>query len=187
MAANGQSSGARDAAGAALACVETLHSGLIRLATTAASAEPEQRYADVRPLIVATHDLRYIAEFTVRRHWERFDVDEREVFIEGFERLSVTTYASRFVAVEQGSFEIAESRQLASGRAQVLTAISRADGSIVSLEYTLHEVEDGWKIINVIADGVSDLALRRAEYQRILGDGTVADLLAELDAQIAAL
>jgi len=170
-----------------LACVEALHAGLIRSAAAADSRGLEQRSEGLRPLIVATHDLRYIAEFTVRRHWERFNDEERQAFLRLFERLSVTTYASRFVAVEEDTLAINESRQLASGRAQVVAAIARADGTEVPLEYTLQEDAGGWRIVNVIADGVSDLALKRAEYQRILSDGSVANLLSELDAQISAL
>ena len=31
-----------------------------------------------------------------------------------------------------------------------------------------HLVGDGWRIINILADGVSDLALKRVEYRAIL-------------------
>jgi len=169
------------------ACIAALHAGLISHSSAAESGEPAHRPEDLQRLIVATHDLRYIAEFTVRRHWDRFDDAERRAFIQRFQRLSVMTYASRFTAVEEDTFTIGESRSLASNRAQVRTALTRGDGSDVALEYTLHEDADGWRIINVIADGVSDLALKRAEYQRVLSDGSVADLIAELDAQISAL
>ena len=52
-------------------------------------------------------------------------------------------------------------------------AIVRPDAADVPLEYLLEQRPDGWKIINIIADGVSDLALKRAEYQRVLGGGTL--------------
>jgi phospholipid transport system substrate-binding protein len=45
----------------------------------------------------------------------------------------------------------------------------------------------GWRIINIVADGVSDLALKRAEYQRVLASGTLDTLIAELEAQTARL
>jgi hypothetical protein len=38
-----------------------------------------------------------------------------------------------------------------------------------------------------LADGVSDLALKRAEYSRILADGTIDDLIEHLERQIADL
>jgi phospholipid transport system substrate-binding protein len=69
----------------------------------------------------------------------------------------------------------------------VHASIERASGAAVPLEYVLHEAADGWRIVNIVADGVSDLALKRAEYQRLFGSGGFAALVAELDAQISRL
>ena len=52
------------------------------------------------------------------------------------------------------------------------------------MEYLLQqEGAAGWRIINIVADGVSDLALKRAEYQRILSTGSIDTLITELEAQ----
>ena len=52
------------------------------------------------------------------------------------------------------------------GRAQVQTAIVRPGEADIPLEYLLQQKDGAWRIINIVADGVSDLALKRAEYQR---------------------
>jgi phospholipid transport system substrate-binding protein len=169
------------------ATIETLHAGLIAVAAKHAGAALDERYRELVPLIAATHDLPYIAEFALRRQWPALSPADRERFIAAFTRLSVTTYASRFKNVTARTFAIAGSSPPAGVRAQVTAAITRAEGADVSLEYSLHESGGGWKIINIIADGVSDLALKRAEYQRILANGTIDDLIAELDSQTARL
>jgi phospholipid transport system substrate-binding protein len=169
------------------ATIETLHAGLIAVAAKHPGAALDERYRELVPLIAATHDLPYIAEFALRRQWPALSPADRERFIAAFTRLSVTTYASRFKNVTAKTFAIAGSSPPAGGRAQVTAAITRAEGADVSLEYSLHESGGGWKIINIIADGVSDLALKRAEYQRILANGTIDDLIAELDSQTARL
>ena len=170
-----------------MACIEALHDGLISLSLEQSPGGLAQRFQRLEPLIVATHDLPYIAEFTVRRHWERFDDEGREAFIQTFQRLSVMSYASRFVALSEDTFSIQEASVLLSGRAQVIARITRAEPPDIPIEYVLHQDGAGWRIINVVADGVSDLALKRAEYQRVLGEGSVADLLDVLEQQIAAL
>ena len=38
-------------------------------------------------------------------------------------------------------------------------------------------------IINMVADGVSDLAPKRAEYQRVFASGGIEGLIAELEKQ----
>ena len=170
-----------------MACIEALHDGLISLSLEQSPGGLAQRFQRLEPLIVATHDLPFIAEFTVRRHWARFDDEEREAFLQSFQRLSVMSYASRFVALSEDTFRIQESRVLGSGRVQVIASITRAEPPDIPIEYVLQQNDAGWRIINVVADGVSDLALKRAEYQRVLAEGSVADLLEVLEQQIAAL
>jgi phospholipid transport system substrate-binding protein len=65
----------------------------------------------------------------------------------------------------------------------VSTAVARAGQPDVTLEYLLQQSDRGWQIINIVADGVSDLALKRAEYQRVFASGGIAGLIAELQSQ----
>ncbi len=53
----------------------------------------------------------------------------------------------------------------------------------MSFEYLLQQGSGGWRIVNIVADGVSDLALKRAEYQRVLASGTLDTLIKELESQ----
>ena len=61
-----------------------------------ARARSSERYRALEPLIVATHDLPYIAEFALRRQWGSLAEDDRQRFVAAFQRLSVMTYAARF-------------------------------------------------------------------------------------------
>jgi len=72
-------------------------------------------------------------------------------------------------------------------RVYVHASLTPADGEDVILAYTLERKSDGWQIVNVVADGVSDLALRRAEYSRVIRNGGFEALMEHLDEQIAAL
>lgn len=165
------------------ATIATLQQGLIAAASRP-NATLEQRYAALEPIVVATHNLPYIAEFALRRQWASLAEADRARFIAAFQRLSVTTYAARFKAVGASTFRpIAEAPPDASGRVQVSTAVVRADQADVSLEYVLQQDGSSWRIINIVADGVSDLALKRAEYQRLFTAGGMAGLLAELEQQ----
>jgi phospholipid transport system substrate-binding protein len=164
-----------------VATVTSLQQGLI-----AAASRPslEERYEALEPLVVATHDLPYIAEFALRRQWSMLSDEQRQRFIDAFCRLSVTTYAARFGAAGPGTFRAIEgSAPDDSGRAQVSTAIARSGMPDVPLQYLLQRGEGGWRIINIIADGVSDLALKRAEYQRVFASGGIDGLIAELEQQ----
>lgn len=168
------------------ATIGSLQQALV--AASRAGGTVQQRYRALEPVIVATHDLPYIAEFALRRQWASLVDADRQRFIEAFQRLSVTTYAARFGNVASDAFRpIAAGAADNNGRVQVTTAIKRDGQPDVSLEYLLQQGEQGWRIINIVADGVSDLALKRAEYQRLFASGGIEELIAELERQTARL
>ena len=166
------------------ATIATLQRALVALSQQSPRATVDERFKALEPLIVATHDLPYIAEFALRRQWPQLAEPDRARFIAAFQRLSVTTYAARFMNVGPDTFRpIALGAASEAGRAQVTTAVARTGQPDVSFEYLLQQGGGGWRIVNIVADGVSDLALKRAEYQRILANGTLDTLIKELEAQ----
>jgi phospholipid transport system substrate-binding protein len=97
------------------------------------------------------------------------------------------TYVTRFADVTPETFAVQSSEDEDKGRVQVHAAITRADQDDISLDYLLQERDGMWRIINILADQVSDLALKRAEYHRVLSNGTIDDLITELEAQTSRL
>jgi len=168
-------------------CIDALHGGLVALSSEENVTEINDRYEHLASLITTTHDLPYIARFTVRRQWENFSEEARERFVRSFITLSVMTYASRFVTLSQDTFRILGVAEAGSGRVQIEASIARAQQPDIPIDYLLRQDENGWRIVNIIADGVSDLALKRAEYQRVLAEGSVADLVKYLEDQIQAI
>jgi phospholipid transport system substrate-binding protein len=179
--------GADIATGSPTATISTLQQGLIAAASQP-NATLEQRYSALEPIVVATHDLPYIAEFALRRQWAALAEADRARFVAAFQRLSVMTYAARFKAVGASTFRpIVAAPADTSGRVPVSNAVARAEQPDVSLEYVLQQQGTSWRIINIVADGVSDLALKRAEYQRLYTSGGIDGLVAELEQQTARL
>jgi len=169
------------------ATVASLQRGLIAASEAHPGASVGDRYRALEPLIEQTHNLPYIAEFALRKQWSSLAESDRQRFVAVFEKLSVMTYASRFKNVTPRTFKNGAPGVVEAGRAHVLTAIARQAQPDVSLEYMLEQKDGAWRIINIIADGVSDLALKRAEYQRILTSGSIDDLIKELETQTARL
>ena len=170
----------------ATAVIETLHSTLLSVATQK-DLGFEQRVEKLDSVVRNSFDFSYISRFLLRRTWASLDTGEQQNFIELFERLSVASYASRFADVSAESLVINESQPQGENRVQVSASVSLEDRD-VPLSYLLQPVSDEsverWAIVNVIADGVSDLALRRAEYNRVLAEKDFAGLLDYVEQQI---
>jgi phospholipid transport system substrate-binding protein len=167
--------------------VAALHEAIVAQAAGSSERTLEERYEALRPVVERTHDLRYIAELSIRRYWDDLSAEQQERFVAAFERLSIMTYVTRFANVTPETFAVQGSEAEGDGRVQVHAAIARGEQDDISLDYLLEERDGRWRIINILADQVSDLALKRAEYHRVLSDGTIEDLIAELEAQTSRL
>jgi len=171
----------------AVAVVGRLHAALLEVAAIEPAEDLATRYAALAPVVRETHDLTTMGRLTVRRFWRTWSEAERESFLEAFEALSITTYASRFASIGPDTFGISGGEQVSDNRVEVRAVIHRRDADDVSMDYTLQPVDGHWRIVNIIADGASELSLMAAKYYDILESGNFDDLIAELEAETAEL
>src|SRR5215217_8099922 len=116
-----------------------------------------------------THDLDFIARTTLGANWTQLSAEQQRVFTDVFRKLSIGTYAGWFKSHEGERFEFIEQQNMPRDQVMVRTRFVQQGGEPpVRFDYVLRQTKDGWRIVNVLADGVSDLALKRVEYRAIL-------------------
>jgi phospholipid transport system substrate-binding protein len=165
----------------AAATVTRLQEGLIALMQ---SSDGAASAADtVTELLRATHDMQYIARVVLGRHWRELSAEEQAKFIEQFEALSVANYTARFRNYGGERFEVADEQIVSDDEHNVRSMLTTAKGETHEFVYTLRRDAETWRIVNIVVDGVSDLALKRAEYGRLMDSGGFEGLLAELSRQ----
>lgn len=167
------------------AVVERLHAALLDAMKNADALGFEGRRAALAPVIRDVYDLPLVSRVVLGRHWEGLSDKDRATMVDVFGRLIVATYAGRFDGYGGEQFVTRAARELGANRVLVRAEIVRSEGEATRLDYLLEKREEGWKIVNVLADGVSDLALKRADYSAIVRAKGFEALVAELRAQIA--
>jgi phospholipid transport system substrate-binding protein len=71
--------------------------------------------------------------------------------------------------ISKKAAELTESRVAVHANDQVMVRqLVQPSGDINRFDYILRQGKDGWRIIIILADGVSDPALKRVEYRVIL-------------------
>ena len=118
------------------------------------------------------------------RNWKDLDSQQQSSFVELFNRLSIATYASQFDAFSGESFNTLTVEKLKKGRILVKTELVRPDDTPVNLDYLMHLNNGQWYIISVIADGVNDLSLKRAEYGNVIKDKGFSGLVSDIEDKI---
>ena len=168
----------------AIAVVEGLHTTLLNVMKEGAKIGYNGRYDRLESVIKARFDLPFIAKTVMGRYWETFSLEQKTRFVETFSRLSIATYAANFDSYSGERFKTVSEKEVRGG-ILVKSLLIKSDGGEVQLDYLLHQIDNQWRIINVIANGVSDLALKRADYSALLKSKGFETLLGRLNEKIA--
>ena len=126
------------------------------------------RYEKLYEPISNSHDLTKIARIVVGKEWEKLSEDQQQKLTDIFIRLSVASYAHNFKDYSGESFVFDSEEETARGGVVIHSHLVIPDDKPVKFDYMLKEKGNSWRIINIIANGVSDLALKRSEYTTIL-------------------
>jgi phospholipid transport system substrate-binding protein len=172
------------AADTAATVVEGLHAELLFVMKQAKKLGYAGRYQRLAPTVSASYDFPYISKVVVGRYWRSFTAEQKSRFIEVFGNLSIATYANRFDGYSGEGFKTIAAEELKRGQCLVKTVLIKANGEEIELDYVLHRNNDQWRIINVIAEGVSDLSLKRADYTAYIKKNGFDALLKELHEKI---
>jgi phospholipid transport system substrate-binding protein len=160
--------------------VNQLHEALIKAMREGPKLGYQGRYDLLAPVVDQTHDLDFIARTALGANWTQLTAEQQRAFTDVFRKLSIGSYAGWFKSHEGERFEFLERQPMPRDQVMVRTRLVQKGGEPVRFDYVLREGKEGWRIVNVLADGVSDLALKRVEYRAILqrdGFSSLIDML----------
>ena len=160
---------AQDETGAtAKQVVEKFQSELIAVMKDGKQLGYAGRYEKLYEPISNSHDLTKIARIVVGKEWEKLSETQQQKLTDIFVRLSVASYAHNFKDYSGESFVFDSEEETARGGVVIHSHLVIPNDKPVKFDYMLKEKGNSWRIINIIANGVSDLALKRSEYTSIL-------------------
>ncbi len=167
--------------------ITTLQNALIQAMQQGQEIHYSGRLELLAPVIRQTHDLEAIIRSVLGTHWAELSPEQQQAITRTFQENSIATYADRFNQYNGEHFRIVEQRPLPRERILVRSQFIQTGSNPINFDYVLHQTNEGWRIINIVVDGVSDLALKRSEYNAILqknGINALIDMLEQNTARI---
>ncbi len=142
------------------------------------------RYDRLDVAVKKSHDLPKIARIVVGKQWEELTPDQQTKLEAVFSELSVSAYAHNFKDFSGESFSFVSEEETGRGGVVVHTNLQIPGEKDVKFDYMMKKKDDSWQIINIIADGVSDLALKRSDYTSVLNREGFDALIAKIHEKI---
>ena len=175
---------AEEAAGAGAVDAEAINAKVDGFHALLMEVMQTARYSDrvdaLDPAVPGFFDIGTVSRITLGRTWRELDDARKREFRGLLETLIAATYADRFDSFDGQRFERLES--IAARRGWVVkTQLVKANGERVNLDYYFN----AGSVFNVVADGVSDLSLRRADYNSIIKQQGYDALIRDIKQSIA--
>ena len=164
--------------------INQLHERLINIMVISDTASFEERYTYLEPVINKNFDIALISKVILGRYWKSIDEEIKVRFINLFNRLTISTYISRFNSYDNQIFKNISIEQLKENRYLVKTEFVRLKEKPISFNYIIQKNGKKWRIISVIANGINDLSLKRAEYATIIKKDGIEVLIKKLEQKI---
>jgi phospholipid transport system substrate-binding protein len=165
--------------------VDKLNDTLIEVMKGGKQLGYEGRYKKIEPVVKDTFEFEAVSQIALGGHWKKLDKAQKTAFMAKLTELSIATYAAQFNSYGGESFKYDTSQDLKNGRLLLRYNFTAPKEKPIKFEYYVGELNGQWQIINIVVDGISDLALKKAQYTSVIDREGFDSLLNKLTQKIA--
>lgn len=128
-------------------------------------------------------DVQYAAQQVLGKHWRTATPEQRKRFVDAFYQSMLTTYGDALLDFTAENLRIKPFRgDPAADRATVDTDIRRSNGAAVAVSYGLRKTSAGWKVWDVVIEGISYVKSFREDFGLEIDQRGLDALLKRLEA-----
>jgi phospholipid transport system substrate-binding protein len=150
-----------------------------------AEAERKRRF---RRLLNEAFDLPVIGRFVLGRYWRRADAAQRSDFLDAFEDMMLYRFLPLFSEFSSERFDVGPARPYKNNPdfVSVESKLRQENGEPIHVNWRVRKHGDGYKIVDIVAEGISIAVTLRSEYVSVLKrNGGDVDALTQVLREIA--
>lgn len=160
---------------------ETFCRALVEAVRQSAGQGAQARARKLQPVVADSFNTRIMAQFATGAAWDGMSEAERTAVVAALARYSAARLAQEFDSYNGQSCVVDPVVQTRGVDKLVKSRIVQPGEAPAALNYRTREYADGWKIIDIYYDGVSQLATQRADFAGVLRTGGAAGLVKQLN------
>ncbi len=149
---------------------------LIETAANAMVSELESRRAELRKdpaklgelvdrILLPHFDVNHAARLVLGKHWRSATPEQRQQFIDAFYGSLMSNYGDALLEFTGDRIKVLPTPVPADAvSASVRTEVRRSNGTRVPVNYSLRKTEAGWKVWDVVIEGISYVKSFREDF-----------------------
>ena len=149
-------------------------------------ADPAYKVSDTRPdmrvkliaTIAGIFDMKELSRRALGPEWHKFSPEQQERFVNAFGTLLENTYLDKIESYTDEKVQYLKEQDLGDGKAEVATKVV-GKGKEIPIAYRLVD-RSGWKVYDVVIEGVSLVQNYRSQFGQILMNETPDALIAKI-------
>ncbi len=131
--------------------------------------------------ILPYFNFQRMTQLAVGRGWRDASDAQKAALINEFRRLLVRTYASSLSQFRNQTIEVRPARLAAADTETIVKTIIVQQGAPgIPINYSMEKTKDGWKVFDVLIDGVSLVTNYRSSFATEIKNGGVDGLIKSL-------
>jgi phospholipid transport system substrate-binding protein len=166
--------------------VGQLHSQIDQVLALAYSGQSSETLAErVRPLLEKDFAFDLVTRQAIGPGWRQFTAGDQQKVTDLFSRLVIRIYAARVVGTQKPAITYGKTVSLSPDRCEIPTRVTAPNGEPYAVVYRLINLSGGWRIYDVLIEGVSFVANYRAQFDDLVRHGGAAAVIKTLEAKLA--
>jgi phospholipid transport system substrate-binding protein len=140
----------------------------------------------VRPALEKCFAFDLVTRQAMGPGWRQFSANDQKRVTDLFSELVTRTYAARVVGTQRPKITFELPTSLAPDRCEIPTRVSTSTSNEpFAVTYRLVKLPVGWRIYDVLIEGVSFVANYRAQFDELIQKGGAPTVIRTLEAKLA--
>lgn len=135
-------------------------------------------------IVVPNVDFLMFSKWVLGKNWRKANPEQREIFIEEFTELMISSYISSITRDDyqkQRIYYKPVRKSKNPNRVVVEADVEPVNGPIVDVMFRMHLADTGWMVYDVVVEGVSLVATHRSSFSSIVRDKGIDGLITMLE------
>lgn len=142
----------------------------------------EAKRSQLEKIFAGNVDIPWVGRFVMGQYWRQATEDQKSRYLRKYEKFLILHYTSRFADYSSGTFTITGTKPDENDNCTVSMELKgdKPGDEPVLVDYRVKK-NSGFKIFDVIVEGVSLITTQRAEFSSVIGSHDINYLINKLD------